>query len=305
MTEIRGSNSRVYKFEKFFSRFRGWEAAAVSAVLVIMAIILVHGEELWKFSSFEVVELLVLVVVAFFATRNYHITFKKLEAAGEDTDLYAKTIAIIPNIAAFAGATASLKYPTLHLACIVGIYATFCVTNLQHMSILLQKTSGATKVKLRLAETTNWLRDENGPSFAAYILVTFFIAVLAFRESGSTSDWVVHLKAYAAGAATFHLSLSVFRYWRLIGSEDMMEGLLGRVIWNDAATNWLSARATDTERQWKQWLLPLVVLAVIVAGTGYYWIKEPPELSGARPAAVSTATPVETPAPVAPTDVRK
>src|SRR5688500_3918516 len=116
MTDTPSRSNWIYTVETFFSRFKGWGAPTAAAAAAIAATYFVHGADIWqlKISSCEFVELLVLVVVAFFATRNYYITFKKLQEAGEDTNRYAQAVAIIFNIVFFACATGSLKYPAFH-----------------------------------------------------------------------------------------------------------------------------------------------------------------------------------------------
>jgi hypothetical protein len=108
----------------------------------------------------------------------------------------------------------------LFIATMVGIYYLYCFTNQkyhaffqQYQSSVLQKEP--TKGISLLCQNIYFFREENYTAILAYsamIAVCVIIIMLPITQSSEE-----HLVAFAAGAATIHLTLSGLRFLKLLG----------------------------------------------------------------------------------------
>lgn len=239
---------------------------------------------------FVAIEFIALVAVASVSTFNYVQTAKQLkQAVGGDTSNYYLYLFGFLNISAFFVALAVLQSSEFHILAIVFIYAFFSLANIRQMKlsvVVSSSASAAVNKKRRVFSifSANWLGQENGPSALGFTVVlllilisprahSFFDSIIPFLHSliseethkKSPSAYYEEIKAFAAGAATFHLTLSVLKYTAIIQREDVTEVALSKATWDQQGKIAIREISIRSRNSWKKRIIIALISSIILA----------------------------------------
>lgn len=239
---------------------------------------------------FVFLEYVALVTVAAVSTYNYIKTASHLKQAldGDDTKGY-KFIYGVLNILAFMAALVLLNYTEFHILSVVCIYVFFSLANITQLKLttlplsdeITQNANAAqrdTKKSIFAVFSASWLSDENGPSALGFTVVLLLILIaprlhtiveffIPFLHSvigeGMHNripiDYYEDIKAFAAGAATFHLTLSVLKYAAIIKNVDVTEVALERANWDHNGEIAITDISLKTCASW-QWKAKFAII---------------------------------------------
>ena len=200
-----------------------------------------------------------------------------------------------------------LSYSEMHVLSISWMYILFCFHNLKQIEVLSELSTNSQitsepEFNVCAALGITWLQEENCPSVIAYtgILAFMFLASLIMLvvplHDKIHNDWgwadgrlpeIIHqwirsltqspvktqLKAFAGGAATLHLVLSVLKYKFIVGADgELQENLIRkwtselelRGVGGEARKYILSYSSTPCTK-WKTWVSRLAIFATAFA----------------------------------------
>jgi hypothetical protein len=230
-----------------------------------------------QFTPFSFTEFITLVVVGAVSTTNYRRTAQIIENVTDKlTRFYLYTFATF-NVLFFLLAILFLHKVEVHILMIVLIYSCFSFTNINQVYRLSKikpdaNTSDDKKTEWVIATVlgATWLKEENGIAIIAY--TTVILAIWILPMSNGKWQWL-HidanqdvfrklLEAFAGGAATFHLALSVIKYTLSLRKDDVTEETLRALQWNPAKED----KITGIARLFHGWLWTIIAftLAAIV-----------------------------------------
>lgn len=260
--------------EKLLDQFL-WPIIALAATFLAGAYF--NGIEL---NVFFVIEMIVLCTFAGLSTYNYKSLKRRLTGAGvtSDRELRMKVFTLL-NIGGFAFAAATLKSAPLHVASVTLIFIFFSLANIRQVTVLLGLPSSNRTKKRYIAtvEGHTWLSEENGLSALAFMVISFAILLIAIFDSDSSQRaekyFFEPLKAFATGATTFHLALSVIKYGKIVQQEDITEAVLQRVRWSQDAANRLHSGSNDVCNRWQKIIIGVSIITFILATASYLFTK--------------------------------
>ena len=180
-------------------------------------------------SEFTYLESGILIIVGGLSTVNYYFTSSSMKKAGKSLNLFYSHIVIIINVGLFCVSILLIEKAELFALVVYFIYYLFSRTNLNQLKVLLENEKDQKEHYEVFIESYLWLAEENGISTIAFTSVFAILFGLAFIHWWE-NDWFVHwdyfyttVKAFIAGAATFHLTVSVIKYYHVLSRSDVVE----------------------------------------------------------------------------------
>jgi hypothetical protein len=261
---------RGEKIDKLIGKYL-WPVSALVATLATG--IYFNG---FEHNVFFVLEMIVLCLFAGLSTYNYKTLRRRLAVAGatNDRELLLNVFTLL-NIGGFAFAAAALRSAPLHVAAVTLIYIFFSMANIRQVTVLLALPASNKNRKRYIAtvEGHTWLREENGLSALAFMIISIALVVIAIFDADSSQRaekyFFEPLKAFAAGATTFHLALSVFKFAKIVQQDDITEAVLLKVRWSQNATDTLNSVSVAVCDQWRKIILGVAIVTSITATTSY------------------------------------
>lgn len=169
-------------------------------------------------SSFIQIETIVLIIIGAISTHNYSLSIIKLTEITDGETIWQQVLVTVCNVGFFTFAIFHLRHPTWHIFGIILIYAGFSINNVLEIKALFSSAlvNHVTAQRQRIVDRNIWLRNENVPAIIGFTIIAITLSGLILLEyPDSQGEQVIKsLKAFAAGAATLHLSLSVLKYFK-------------------------------------------------------------------------------------------
>lgn len=199
------------------------------ALAFVLLKLLYHGRPENLFVGLETI---ILCVVSGLSTGNYYLTNVAMTEAGSPLKGAHFWRLIFINLALFVAATILVEETEIFALVIAAIYLMFSFSNTTQV-LSLAASNQSTEPHFRATVTSAiWLKEENGLSVIAFTVVLgtlLFITLwhLFWVSSHPTYDnFYFQIKAFAGGAATFHLVVSVSKYWLIYRKKDVVETTL-------------------------------------------------------------------------------
>jgi hypothetical protein len=142
---------------------------------------------------------------------------------------------LVPNILVFMLAVTTILNPVYHLIFVLSIYLLFAWNNREvgnRCRDILMRETDQTAVRRKLLLMRAACNEENIPSVIVYAIAIIVLCVLSFSVGTDLDE----LKAFAGGAAAFHLVVSTLRYSKAISTDDALDLLAEIDPWPDTVT---------------------------------------------------------------------
>jgi len=196
-------------------------------LIVAVLIVFSHGRPENLFAGLEMVS---LCIVSGLSTGNYYLTRVAMAEAGSPLKGARFFSLVIINVILFAIAIWLVELTEIFVLIVTAIYLAFSFTNtyqVKTLAISKEKTEPHFRVTVTSAI---WLKEENGISVVAFtfVLGTLLLITASHLIFGHIAhdEFYLQIKAFAGGAATFHLVVSVFKYWLIYRKKDVVETTL-------------------------------------------------------------------------------
>lgn len=179
-------------------------------------------------TMFAAIEFGVLCFVSACSTANYYLTYKVMGDAEQPLSDRVFFGLILLNLVLFIAATALLERTELFLLVVLAIYLAFSMVNIVQVKKLIADQKSSPSYFRATVTSAIWLKEENGPSVVAFtIVLALLLGItgyhLLFSEHELEDKFYYQVKAFAGGAATFHLVLSVLKYGFVLIKQDVVE----------------------------------------------------------------------------------
>lgn len=142
---------------------------------------------------------------------------------------------LVANTGVFIAAVWTIFTPVYHLSLVLLIYLLFAWNNREvgnRCSYILTAEADHLAVRKRLVLMRAACQEENIPSVVVYAFAIIVLCGLSISGGASAPE----LKAFAGGAAAFHLVVSTLRYSKAISKDDALDLLAEIDPWPEKVT---------------------------------------------------------------------